>query len=258
MNHLKTLFMVAAILYACNANAQLIESLAAEEMNYRISVKQVEEFMKRFNLEQTNELFEAENDSLKRRVLNMTGLLNFELIKSRSDEVREFVMAMLDNKVKLAFTDTTWNAVATCEAIYQGKPTRIVLLLGTEHIKETMYKWVIKDATGDILKLKPQKSNPGLKIMPTDNEVNFMSLGHITTVEAKNILNYKAKNSEVNELSVFLALVSQGLLKIQHVTELEYQFHVPHLYDFTVKQFRREALNSGWLISDFNKIDENE
>ena len=236
------------------------QPLSAQELGkydppeYRSSVKQIEEFMKRFNLEERNEVFDKEPDPTKRQRLNIKGLFNYELVKSRGPEVEAFVDKILSLNKKLHFADTTWTAIARCKATYQGKTASVTLTLGTEYIGKQMYKWVIKKAEGDILKLKPLKENPGLKISPTDNEINFMSLSHITTVEAKNITNYKANSRQVDGLSVFFCLVANGQLKIQHVEELTYHFIIPNLYEFDVKQFRREALNSGWLISDFKKI----
>ena len=224
---------------------------------YRSSVKQIEEFMKRFNLEERNEVFDSEPDLTKRQQLNIKGLFNYELVKSRGPEVEQFVEQVLAHHIKLQFSDTTWIAIARCKATYQGKNAYVTLTLGTEYIGDYMYKWVIKDAEGDMLRLLPQKGNPGLKISPTDNEINFMSLSHITTVEAKNILNYKASFRPVDQLSVFFSLVANGLLKIQNVEELTYRFVIPGLYEFEVKEFLREALNSGWLISDFKKINYN-
>lgn len=253
----KYLYVLFLAFFYCPGHiyAQLIEPMDSNPLDFRVSVKQIEEFMKRFNQDEFNELIKEEKDPLLKKEHNMTALFNFEFVKQHPEEVKEFVREMLDNNIRLHFADTTWTAIAECNATYKGKPTRITLSLGTEYIGQSMYKWVIKGAEGNALKSLPEKANPGLKISPTDNEVNFMSLGHITSVEAKNILNYKASFREIDELTAFFTLVHNGLLKIQYVQELKYKFHIAGLYDFTVQNYRREALNSGWLISDIKKAE---
>ena len=129
----------------------------------------------------------------------------------------------------------------------------MALELVTEHVKDFIYKWVIKGASGDVLNLSSVKQNHSMAISPVDNEVNFISLKHITTTESKNILNYKSKNEKTDGLSVFLALVHSGALSIKNVQQLEYVFNIKD-YQFTVHNFVRDAMNSGLLISDFKKL----
>ena len=144
--------------------------------------------------------------------------------------------------------------MAHCNALYKGKETTLTLELATEKIKDYMYKWVIVDASGEVLNLKPQKQNPGLAISPVDHEVNFISLRHVTSDEGVNIMNYKGKSPRLDPLSVFFALVQSGALQVKHVRMLEYRFTIAPLYEFTVRNFIRDAMNSGWLIADFKKL----
>ena len=85
-------------------------------------------------------------------------------------------------------------------------------------------------------------------------EVNFISLKHITSREGRNILNYKGKSSQLDAMSVFFALVNSGQLQIKNVQQLEYKFTIAPFYEFTVRNFIRRAMNSGWLIADFQKL----
>ena len=247
------LFVVLMTIGAFSAIAQTIGEIDTDPIDYRLKVKQLDEFMRRFNLQDVPSLFQNE-DTLLQEAYSMTAVFDFQVVKNRKDEVREFVATMLNNKVKIAYTDSNWVAVAHCNAVYKGKETTLTLELATEKVKDYIYKWVIVGASGDILDLKPLKQNPGLAISPVDNEVNFISLKHITSVEGQNILNYKGKSAKLDAMSVFFALVNSGQLQIKHVQQLEYRFTIAPFYEFTVRNFIRDAMNSGWLIADFRKL----
>lgn len=223
-----------------------------DQRDYKLKVKQIDEFMQRFNLHDLPEMFQNE-DTLMQKMYCLTALFDFNVIKTRQKEVRDFVTSIINNNTKISYTDTTWCAKAECNAVYKGKNVTVTLELVTEHVKDYIYKWVIKGASGDVLNLSSKKQNDGMTISPVDNEVNFISLKHITTTEAQNILNYKSRNEKTESLSVFFALVHSGALSIRNVQQLEYIFKIKN-YQFTVHNFVRDAMNSGWLISDFKKI----
>lgn len=235
------------------ATCQIIDNINTDPIDYRLKVKQLDEFMRRFNLQDVPSLFQNE-DTLLQKAYGMTAVFDYQIVKSRKDEVREFVATMLNNNIKLAYTDSNWKAIALCNVVYNGKETSLTLELATEKVKDFIYKWVIIGASGDVLELKPLKQNPGLAISPVDNEVNFISLSHITSNEGQNILNYKGKSTKLDAMSVFFALVNSGQLQIKNVQMLEYKFTITPFYEFTVRNFIRNAMNSGWLIADFNKI----
>ena len=247
------LFVVLMTVGTFSTIAQTIGEINTDPIDYRLKVKQLDEFMRRFNLQDVPSLFQNE-DTLLQEAYSMTAVFDFQVVKNRKDEVREFVATMLNNKVKLAYTDSNWVAIAHCNAVYKGKETTLTLDLATEKVKDYIYKWVIVGASGDILDLNPLKQNPGLAISPVDNEVNFISLNHITSVEGQNILNYKGKSANLDAMSVFFALVNSGQLQIKHVQQLEYRFTIAPFYEFTVRNFIRDAMNSGWLIADFRKL----
>lgn len=217
-------------------------------LQYKMEVKQIAEFMERFNLSELPPNLHPDDTLLREKAYLM--LFDRELIDRRQEEVRFLVQRLAAEKPRLSFTDTAWCAEAVCRAVLDGKPTRLTLVLRTEHVTGHRFKWVISDARGECLALTPKKSNPGLRINPTDNEVNFLSLHDVTKNEWQNILNYKASGTPLDGLSVFFALVQSGRLKIEYVEDLAYHFWKPS-YQFTVRDFRRDDFNAGWLISDF-------
>lgn len=251
---MRNLFFIICLITigVLNIHAQDDGCVKLDQRDYKIKVKQLDEFMQRFNLHDSPEMFQNK-DTLVQKMYCLTALFDFNIIKTRQKEVRDFVTSIINNDTKISYTDTTWCAKAECNAVYKGKNVTVTLELVTEHVKDYIYKWVIKGASGGVLNLPSKKQNDGMIISPVDNEVNFISLKHITTTEAQNILNYKSKNEKMDSLSVFFALVHSGVLSIVNVQQLEYVFNVEG-YQFTVHNFVRDAMNSGWLISDFKKI----
>lgn len=243
------LFLYAMLIVALplTSSAQLVGE-DYDVLQFQRKVKMIGQFMQRFNLAELPPGLNPSDTLLKEK--SFAALLDYSLIVKDPDGALDFLNMLVRDTVKLAFSDTNWRAIATCEASFKGKPTVVTLVLRTEHIEGYRYKWTICDAYGEALLLTPQKSNPGLRIDPTDNEINFMSLGNITTKEAINILNYKAKEKKIDGLSVFMALVKVGMLQVKHVEQLIYVFDCPN-YRFTVKKIHHDGYNSGWLIADY-------
>lgn len=219
------------------------ESVELKEYAYR--VKQIDEFMQRFN-GKISVIDKSDKDWQRK---NLTLLFNRDLYMARRAEADKFIDEIIQDSITLDFTDSTWIAYAICSATLSGKETKITLSLKTERVKGNIYKWVIFDAEGDVLKNKPQKE--GFRISPVENELNFMALSKITTNQNLNILDYAEKGYEVDQLSVFYTLVYRKLLKINYVSQLKYTFNKLPNREFVVNHYERDGINSGWLISDF-------
>ena len=218
--------------------------------NYKFRVKQIGEFMDRFNLKET--IIDKKDSQWKQK--NLTVLFNKDsYLKSRALAVN-FIKTVIRDSVTLHYSDANWYAEAECNAKLNGKATTITLFLKVERIQKDQYKWVITGAKGKALELNPDKTNPGLKISPVDNEVNFMSLAHITTTEARNIRNYIDHDMNIDNLSVFMALIYQKALKIESVQKLTYHFSNVAGYSFIVQHFERDNTNAGWLIAGIEKL----
>lgn len=243
---MKTLFIsIFCIVCSFTCKAQIFTSVELE--NYKFRVKQISEFMERFN----GKLSIVEKSDSNWRKKNLILLFDRDAYMKDSKGAELFVSKIIDDSITLNYNDTTWLAEAECNATLNGKDTKITLYLAVECIKGDMYKWVIKGAEGIPLQLKPNKVNGGLKISPVDNELNFMQLSHITSVEARNIINYKSKDTEVDPLQVFYTLVYEKKLAIKNVQKLKYHFNLKKL-SFVVSFFERDNMNAGWLISDYN------
>lgn len=247
---MKKLFLsliLATIILSPSAKSQLVGE-DYDVLQFQRKVKMIGQFMQRFNMDELPPGLNPSDTLLKEK--SFAALLDYSLVEKNPDGVLDFLNLLAKDTVKLTFTDTNWRAYAQCAVLLDGKPSALTLVLRTQHVTGYRYKWTICDAFGEALQLTPQKVNPGLRIDPTDNEMNFMSLKNITEKESANILNYKSESEELHGLSVFLSLVKYGKLLVSHVEKLTYTFNCPQ-YRFTVSKYNREGYNTGWLISDY-------
>jgi len=221
--------------------------------NFGFQVRQISEFMSRLNGETS---LSESKDTLSRK-LDIASLFKKETYLEEKQFVEDFAARVLPDARYIDFTDTTWYAVAKCAILTKSKDKsekEITIVLKTEEYGPFLYKWVIAEAFGDILTLMPDKRNMGLRISPTDNEVNFMSLSHISRNEYKNVLNYASHNYTPDSLTVFYTLLYNGLIEIKHVSELSYVFNDIAGYRLKVNYYSGDGKNAGWLISEIRPI----
>lgn len=182
------------------------------------------------------------------------------MFKSKDDakfkEAQNLVDTVLAKNIHINYSDTTWFAKAICHGKFRGKEIDFTLYLNVEHRKEDMYKWVIAKAEGEIFKLKPSLNSDKIMLMPDDHETNFMSLHRVTTEKDDLITRYMQKSYPLDETSVFLSDVYNGLLDIEYVKDLQFIFYQVPGYVFRIKFIERETNNTGWLITSFYKAPE--
>lgn len=229
--------------------AQMLpDTLFQEEFKYR--VKQLNEFMARFNGEEALDINVP--DSLKRNA-NLLFLFNHELFKANRDSMLQqsnaFIQSVLENRTTLHFADEDWFAEVLCNCTYKGKEQQIILYLQPEKVEEFQYRWVIIGAKGNLFRLTPPKRNRGLEILPNNHEIAFMALPKIALLGSDNILNYAQRDYLPDPLSAFYALIYTGALKIDSTEKITYHFLEVPGYVFNVERIMRRGNNAGWLIS---------
>lgn len=269
---MKRLFCLAFLFihcYICSFAQDVIWLNDDDPIEFRLfkyQVKQIDEFMQRFN--GRIDVFELKDSVTMHR--NLVSLIDCDYYLENESICKDFINKIVSDSIKLSFYSDNWAALADCEVKIKHigsnvknnsvsasvKKGKVLLALKTEQVEGAIYKWVITDAFGDILSLSPKKQKKGLKISPVDNEMNFMSLNHITTEENNNIVNYVVKDRKVSCLDTFLCLVYSGLLNIERVTSITYFFDSISGYSFEVKYFNRDSTNAGWLITKISKFDE--
>ena len=255
------MFVVIAVIWLghfYNASAQTMVRPA--DPNYAAKVKLMDEFFDRFNGKEITPYIDKSKSDLKKK--NLLSLFNMGMFKSRLDplyvEADSLIMKVLSDSICLNYRDSIWFAKAKCLAIMNSKETELTLWLNVEKRTEDMSKLVIARAEGDFLKLIPPKTKYNMMLLPDDHETNFISLHRMTKDSSKQAMRFARKDFVIDETSVFFTLVSMGLLKIEFVTDLQFEFYQVPGYKFAISYYEREKAICGWLISSFERISEEE
>lgn len=252
MNKLFTIFL--ALIGYLSVDAQIFNML--DEDVYRGRVKLVSEFISRFNGEETNPLID--NTAPDKEKINLCQLFDIDMIlkdrTSHEKDAFELIDSIMTNNVKLHYNDCDWFAKVTCVGTFKGKEINFKLYLTVEPRGNDMYKWVISGVEGKIFNLESSRISDKIMLLPNEHESNFMRLNSITEEKDDYITLYSSKYNPTNALSVFNTLVYYGYLNIEYVSNIEYCFLQVPGYIFTIKEFDRESSNTGWLITEWNKI----
>ena len=253
---MRYLLLISILFYVLPISAQSFpDSVFQDDVRYK--VKLLDEFMKRFNGEETHDML-ANQDSLQEE-LNILYLMNADMFKANKDSMlqvaNEFIDSIRVNQTKLFYTDSLWYAEVMVNCSYKKKAEQITLFLRPEEIKPQQHRWVIIGAKGDILTLEPSRRNNGLNILPNNHEVGFMALPKIHLLGNDKILNYASANYRTDQLTVLYSMIYSGTLKMDTTDKIIYHFGEVPGFVFTVERHVREGFNSGWLISSIKKAD---
>lgn len=244
--------------------SQAVGNFVDDETDLYASTKQVNQFFRRFNGEETvtgERLYPEDKDyrdpELRKKYFG--NLFNNDN-SYQSDELRnEFVAYVMDKKdpVYLDFHGGEWFAEVTTIFYYQGKELPLTLFLQLE--KDTIgSKWVINNiyfepfakvfANQDSLRKEGQKF-----LHPMSHEIDFMNL--VRTFEDKSSLeHYLAWKYHPDYLTLFVYEYKKGNLKFKSITKVDFHFFQVDGWYFEISDFNRKGYNTGWLISALVKI----
>lgn len=231
-----------------------------DKHKYNARVAFVSEFIDRFNTKELNQ--NIDTTMLNYKVVNTLMLFDKSKFSSEADEdfiaAKEFAETVISDSLKVDYYDKDWIAIATCHGKLMNKDIDFTMYLTVENRRDDLFKWSVNRIEGAYFKLTPSKINDGLMIYPDDHETKFMSLRNMTVNQPDCIMNFMQKDYKVDETSVFLTYVYNGLLKIEYVESLQFMFlQIPN-YGFTIDYFERDDYNSGWLINSLFKISDAE
>ncbi|MCD8292071.1 MAG: hypothetical protein LUC91_11310, partial [Prevotella sp.] len=219
---MKYILTITLILFTQNMFAQFATSVI-DEMELQFKVKQIDEFMHRFNYDITYDGTAPinKNDSLayrENRTKNMMTLFNLDIFmddeKNPNKEMTDFIEYVIDNNCKLNYEDSTWYAKLKCNGDYAGQKQVLYLFLRVERIKGVEYKWVCFDVNGKIFDSMTDSIETPLFISPAEHGIGFMTLPDIINSNTLAIATLDYKSHKNDALSVFNYLVANKSLKI--------------------------------------------
>lgn len=235
------------------------ESTVIDELELQFKVKQIDEFMKRFNYDITfnQQPPVSEEDTLayrRNRLKNMLTLFNLKKYMNKEKEINDsillFINYVIDNRYRLNYEDSTWCAELQCEGMYKGKKCMVNLSLHVERIKGVEYKWVIDGVEGSIFEITPKSDVDSLFISPAEHGIGFITLPDIINSNPSAIETLDYRGYIKDNLSVFNYLIASKSLKLVSVNSVVYHYKVGR-YAFDVERMEKEgSYNKGWLINN--------
>lgn len=249
---------------------QTIESNSKRELNFVFEVKQIDEFFERFNNDQHSLL--ASYVKLKypeieiNRISMIKSLFNTRVGGSGPDLIQEFCTQVSDTSkpAYLDFYSGDWYAEAVCKFKLNGQVTEVLILLKIQQEENGGAKWMIARAFSKRLTSSDQAIVFPLKIScckflnPMSHATNFISLSRAFT-DKRNLSDYlDADFLRYPSSKAFIGALLKDQLEYLHVKEIRYHFLQIDGWIFTVNQYRRNSVHSGWLVSSLIKSTDKE
>ena len=238
----------------------------AKEKHFVYEVKEIDEFFERFNDERNSfirgvyQAHHAKFNIPRQRLIR--SLFNYENMSKDSVLINKFVSNVTSKKkpMYLNYYGDDWYAELTCEFKYNTASILIPVIMKIELAQNKGSKWMIVAVGSSALKSKiveTEMAQSKVKtniISPTSHGTNFVSLKRAFD-DKENLSGYfeGAYLKRSNMLEFYNAILNQEI-DFLNVIKIKYHFLLAGRWIFTVEQFVREDLNSGWLINHLEEV----
>ncbi len=259
--------VLPALLFTTHIYSQDFESNSKRELNFAFEVKQIDEFFERFNNDENSLL--ASYVKLKypeiaiTRVSLLKSLFN-DAGKSTPDCIRDFCTQVADTAHPefLNFYEGEWYAEAMCKFKLNGVVTDVPVLLKIQQEANGGAKWVIVSAYSRRLSVStkpivfPLKESCCKFLNPMSHATNFISLSRAFR-DKTNLPDYLAPGFlRLPSSKAFIGALLNDQLEYMYVKQIRYHFLQIDGWIFTVEQYNRNSVHSGWLVSKLIKASE--
>lgn len=244
-----------------------IHSVRELPRNYLINVKQLSEFIDRFNFRKDflNQDIGPEFESIITRDDYLRLLFNEEDERLDPGNENKFYLDLTERFVHEICTDSVYinpfseqiYAELTCQVDIKGNKEELDLLLKREI--DNGLKWAIISVSQNFSSKSGYLSNKDqdtgradrtkIYIPPLSNEINFIDLKTLLN-DQKNLSDLSANDCVEENVSGFYEMIRKGTVKFQYVKSLHYHILDIPGWVIVVENFRRNTDNSGWLISN--------
>jgi hypothetical protein len=260
MRLLRSVFLPALLLTFTHAQAQLADDMDDESKLYA-QTKQVNQFFRRFNGEENEKgdrYYQGDrqyrNVKLRKKYLAM---LFDEGNRAFSNDLKvQFAKDVLDKSEPgvLDFHGTGWMAEVqtTFSVLGKDQPVTLFMQLEPDHLG---YKWVIGKVYSDIFAtyFKRDTTKVGQFLHPMSHELDFMNLRK-AFLSVDSVAQFTSKTFVPDYLTLFLYEVKRGNMKFKFVNNVKFHFFQINGWYFELADFNRPGYNTGWLISNLVKI----
>lgn len=245
--------------------AQSIGSYLGDEEILMAQTKQVNQFFRRFNCEESPEgvryypedpLFR--DSTLRSRYLNI--LFDNENQGMPAEMKQDFIQTVMggSHPLYLDFHGGDWFAEVSTRFVFKGEEKNLTLFLQLQE-EAVGSKWVITNVYFEPFSRLFFNSQPEqMKFLhPLSHELDFMNLIHVFK-DKDEVELYTSRAYRPDFLTLFIYEIKNGNMTFKTVQNLKFHFfQVPGWY-FELNDFNRSTHNSGWLISNLLRINNDE
>ena len=241
------------------SSAQLLDK--EDESKLYAETKLVNQFFRRFNGEEDEkgERYyprdkQYRSEKLRKKYIGI--LFDDSNSGIKSDLKVQFAKDVLDktSPVILDFHGGNWFSEVHTTFTMNGKNEPITLFMELEKDHEGT-KWVISKVYASMFDpyFKRDTTKVGKFLHPLSHELDFMNFRKAFNY-TDSISQFAAKRFVPDHLSLFLYEIKKGNLKFKTVEELKFHFFQVNGWYFELSEFNRPGYNSGWLISNLVKV----
>jgi hypothetical protein len=252
-------FVFLTLLLSHPLQAQLLDK--DDESKLYAETKQVNQFFRRFNGEEDEkgERYypkdkQYRSDKLRRKYI---GILFDAANSGISPDLKTlFVKDVLSKTepVILNFHGGNWFSEVHTTFTMNGKSEHVTLFMELEkdHLGT---KWVINKVHAAMFEpyFKRDTTRVGKFLHPLSHELDFMNLRKAFN-NKDSVSQFTVKRFVPDHLSVFLYEIKKGNLKFSTVEEVKFHFFQINGWYFELSEFNRPGYNTGWLISNLVKV----
>jgi hypothetical protein len=254
------LLLFTLFLFTGSLQAQLTSDMEDESKLYAQS-KQVNQFFRRFNGEEDEkgERYYPKDKQYRSAKLRKKylGILFDENNSGLSNALKtEFAKHVLDKPEAsiLNFHAGNWFSEVNATFTLNGRDQTITLFMVIEKA-QLGTKWVIDKVQADMFEpyFVRDTTKVGRFLHPLSHELDFMNLRKALS-NSDSVSQFTTKKFEPDHLSVFLYELKKGNLQFKSVNQVKFHFFQIDGWYFELAQFNRPGYNTGWLISNLVKV----
>jgi hypothetical protein len=254
-----TVIILLILSFYYPSSAQLLDK--EDESKLYAETKQVNQFFRRFNGEEDEkgERYyprdkQYRSEKLRKKYIGI--LFDDSNGGINSDLKVQFAKDVLDKTkpIILDFHGGNWFSEVHTTFTMNGKNEPVTLFMELEKDHEGT-KWVISKVYASMFDpyFKRDTTKVGKFLHPLSHELDFMNLRKAFNY-TDSISQFAVKRFVPDHLSLFLYEIKKGNLKFKTVEELKFHFFQVNGWYFELSEFNRPGYNSGWLISNLVKV----
>jgi hypothetical protein len=249
--------LFAIVFFAQQSPGQTIGK--EDESKLYAATKQVNQFFRRFNGEEDEkgERYFARDKqyrSAKIRKKYLSGLFDTENNGINREQLTLFAKDVIDGNQFLNFHGGNWFSEVQATFTFNGVDQTFTLFMELEkHLQGT--RWVISKVYGQAFDryFERDTTKVGQFLHPLSHELAFMNFRKAFT-NPDSAAQFAVKRFRPDHLSVFLYEMKKGNLRFKSVETMKFHFFQVKGWYFELSEFNRPGYNSGWLISNLAKL----